>query len=52
MTPSLTTMSQHGSEIGEVAANLLIDRIELKQDKYRSQTIVINTELKQRDTTR
>jgi LacI family transcriptional regulator len=51
MTPSLTTMSQHGSEIGEVAARLLIDRIELINKDKPVQTIVIKTELKQRETT-
>jgi LacI family transcriptional regulator len=31
LTPSLTTISQHGVEIGEVAAKLLIDRLESKK---------------------
>jgi LacI family transcriptional regulator len=29
---SLTTISQHGIEIGEVAAKLLIDRLESKEE--------------------
>jgi LacI family transcriptional regulator len=32
LTPSLTTISQHGVEIGEVAAKLLIDRLESKEE--------------------
>jgi LacI family transcriptional regulator len=52
MTPSLTTMSQHGSEIGEVAARILIDKLELKEKDIPAQTIIIKTELKQRETTK
>ena len=51
MTPSLSTMSQHGKEMGEVAAKLLIDKLELKDDITSVQTIVIKAELKKRDTT-
>lgn len=51
LTPSLSTVSQHGPEIGEAAARLLIDRLESKEeDKY--QTIVIKTELRQRESTK
>jgi hypothetical protein len=34
LTPSLTTISQHGVEIGEVAAKLLIDRLESKKKTF------------------
>jgi LacI family transcriptional regulator len=34
LTPSLTTISQHGVEIGEVAAKLLIDRLESKEENF------------------
>jgi LacI family transcriptional regulator len=34
LTPSLTTISQHGVEIGEVAAKLLIDRWNLKKKTF------------------
>jgi hypothetical protein len=44
LTPSLTTISQHGVEIGEVAAKLLIDRLESKEVPY--ETVVIKTKLK------
>jgi LacI family transcriptional regulator len=42
---SLTTISQHGIEIGEVAAKLLIDRLESKED-MSYETVVIKTKLK------
>ncbi len=51
MTPSLSTVSQHGPEIGEAAAKLLIDRLESKEHKgFQTQTI--QTELRQRESTR
>lgn len=53
LTPSLSTVSQHGPEIGEAAANMLIERLEAKpgeEPEYR--TMVIKTELRQRDSTR
>jgi LacI family transcriptional regulator len=52
MTPSMSTVSQHAPEIGEVAANLLIDRLENKEEKTPVITKVINTELRQRDSTK
>ncbi|MDI1257430.1 MAG: LacI family DNA-binding transcriptional regulator [Flavobacterium sp.] len=51
MTPSLSTISQHGPEIGEAAAKLLIDNLESKEE-YAFKTTVIKTELRQRDSTR
>ena len=54
LTPSLSTVSQHAPEIGENAANLLIDRLEDKSyieiPEYK--TVVIKTELRQRESTR
>ena len=52
MTPSLSTVSQHGPEIGEVAAKLLIDKLESKEESFAFSTTVINTELRQRDSTK
>jgi LacI family transcriptional regulator len=52
LTPSLSTVSQHGPEIGKAAAELLIDKLENKEEGYRYQTIVIKTELRQRESTR
>jgi len=51
MTPSLTTISQHGPEIGAAAATLLINNLESKEE-LKSKTTVIKTELRQRDSTR
>ena len=52
LTPSLTTVSQHGIEIGEVAARLLIDRLESKEENIPYETVVIKTKLKERESTR
>jgi LacI family transcriptional regulator len=48
LTPSLTTISQHGVEIGEVAAKLLIDRLESKENLPYA--VVIKTKLKEEST--
>jgi LacI family transcriptional regulator len=52
MTPSLSTVSQHGPEIGEVATKLLIEKLESKDEIYNHTTTIIKTELRQRDSTR
>lgn len=53
LTPSLSTVSQHGPEIGEAAANMLIERLEAKPgEEPECRTMVIKTELRQRDSTR
>ena len=52
MTPSLSTVSQHGPEIGEVAAQLLIDKLESSEETFTFTTTTIKTELRQRDSTR
>ena len=53
LSPSLTTVSQHGVEIGEVAAKLLIDRLEFDGEiEPPYQTVVIKTKLKERDSSR
>ena len=50
--PALTTVSQHGREVGRKAAELLIDKLDndILEDKY--QTLVIETELIERESTR
>ena len=53
LTPSLSTVSQHAPEIGEKSANLLIDRLLAKEEEnLEYKTVVIKTELRQRDSTR
>ncbi len=52
LTPSLTTISQHGPEIGETAAQLLIQQLESKDDETTHKTTIIKTELRQRESTR
>ena len=58
-TPSLTTVSQHAQEMGEKAADLLIDRLEIEvesdaneEEEEHYQTIVIETKLIERDSTK
>jgi LacI family transcriptional regulator len=52
LMPSLSTVSQHGPEIGEVAARLLINKIENKNEEYKYSTTVVKTELRLRGSTR
>jgi len=54
VTPALTTMSQHGSYIGENAARILIDKIEsnLTQEEKTYTTKVVKTSLIIRESTR
>lgn len=52
LTPSLSTVSQHAPEIGQAAAEMLIDRLEDKSEKAPDYvTKVIKTELRQREST-
>lgn len=55
-TPSLTTVSQHAQKMGEKSAELLIDRLELDIDNENEeehfQTVVIETELIERESTK
>jgi len=50
-TPSLSTVSQHGKELGEMAAHLLIDRIENNQTELPYRTEIVTTELILREST-
>ncbi len=52
MTPSLTTVSQHGPEIGTMAAELLIEKLENIDEQRVAKIIVIDAELRERDSTR
>lgn len=52
MTPSLSTVSQHGPEIGEEAVRILIEKLESKSEENTYKTTVIKTELRQRDSTK
>lgn len=54
LTPSLSTVSQHGPEIGEAAASMLIKRLQSKPDDVKPayETLVIKTELRQRESTK
>jgi LacI family transcriptional regulator len=53
LTPSLTTISQNGHLIGEAAVKLLIERFEDNENEVRtkSKTVIINTQLKHREST-
>ena len=52
LSPSLTTVSQHGIEVGEEAAKLLINRLEDdSEEEPPYETKVIKTVLKERETT-
>ena len=51
-TPSLTTVSQHGQEMGEKAAELLIEKLEHEDQEEQYQTVVIETELIERNSSK
>ncbi|MGY0391623.1 LacI family DNA-binding transcriptional regulator [Bizionia sp. KMM 8389] len=51
-TPSLTTVSQHAQQMGEKAAALLIDRLETEDHEETYQTVVIETEIINRNSTK
>lgn len=52
VTPAITTISQHGKYIGEVATKMLIERLESDDDEKAYTTKVIKTSLLERETTR
>lgn len=52
LSPSLSTVSQHGPEIGEAAATLLIAKLENNDDEYQYTTKIIKTELRHRESSR
>ncbi len=52
LTPSLSTVSQHGPEIGEAAAELLIRRLEKGEEDFQPETVVVRTELRRRESTK
>ncbi|MEO1029772.1 MAG: LacI family DNA-binding transcriptional regulator [Bacteroidota bacterium] len=53
-TPSLTTVSQHAQQMGERAADLLIDKLEneIDTEEEEFQTIIIATDLVERESTK
>lgn len=52
LSPSLSTVSQHGPEIGEAAAKLLIERLESKEVELPYKKTIIKTELRERESTK
>ncbi|MDR0983093.1 MAG: LacI family transcriptional regulator [Culturomica sp.] len=50
--PPLTTISQHGEQMGHIAAQLLLKRISSEDSNYPTVTEVINTELIVRGSTK
>ena len=51
VSPALTMVSQHGKYIGELSANILIDRIESKGKTMPYTTKLVKTSLIERDST-
>jgi LacI family transcriptional regulator len=49
--PSLSTVNQHGAEIGAKAAELLIDRIEKTGAEENFKTAIVKTSLVEREST-
>ncbi len=50
--PGLTTVSQHGHEIGEIAAKLIIEKLENEDEDETYETVVVETELIKRGSTK
>ena len=50
--PGLTTISQHGREVGRKAVELLIDKLDNDNFEEHYQTVIIETELIERESTR
>ena len=50
--PSLTTVSQHSLQMGEKCASLLIDRLENDVEETLYETVVIQTDLIERESTK
>ena len=51
-TPTLTIVSQHAQLMGEKTAELLINRLENEEDEDNYQTVIIETELIERESTK
>lgn len=51
-TPRLTAVAQHGEKMGEVAARLLIEKVESEDEEETYTTEIINTEIIERESTR
>jgi LacI family transcriptional regulator len=51
-TPSLTTVSQHAQQMGEQSAELLINNLEIEEDEDHYQTVIIETEIIERNSTK
>ena len=50
--PPMTTVSQHGFEMGQIAARILLQRIENGMENFKPQTEVLKTELVIRESTK
>ncbi|WP_010522635.1 LacI family DNA-binding transcriptional regulator [Aquimarina agarivorans] len=50
--PGLTTVSQHAKRMGKTAAKILIDKLELRADRYLPDTKYINTSIVKRGSTK
>jgi len=51
-SPTLTTVAQHGMEMGEAAARMLIDRLEEAETDGSFYTQIIKTSLIERESTK
>jgi len=52
VTPTITTVSQHGTFLGETAMNMLIKKLENKTDQTPPETKIIKTHIIERETTK
>ena len=50
--PKMTTVSQHAQKIGKTTAKILIDKLELRAERYLPDTKVIKTSIVERGSTK
>jgi len=49
--PTLSTVSQHGEKMGKACAKILIDKLELRAERYLPSTKIIKSSIIERDST-
>lgn len=51
-SPKMTTVSQHGERMGATAARILIDKLENKEEEKAPKTVIIKTDIVERNSTK
>jgi len=51
-SPKMTTVSQHGEQMGAAAAERLIDKLQKPKEEQRNETVIIKTDIVERKSTK